>query len=89
MGVVFLNMYLYSCGYGPILYLYLGKDWDNWNDDAEDQVEADEDLVLCAVIWLSVVNVEKHHSSDSQGVVEDSEGQQACHLHNHMLNVIA
>lgn len=88
MGV-FLCIHVDMAQHWPIQYLYLGKDWDNGNDDAEDQVEADEDLVLCAVIWLSVVNVEKHHSSDSQGVVQDSEGQQACNLHNHMLNVIA
>lgn len=51
-------------------YLYLGQDADNGDNDTENEVEADEDLVLCAVIRCSVVNEEKHHSSDGQCIVE-------------------
>lgn len=72
-------MYLHEYGLVLVhtLYLYLGQDGDNGDDDAQDQVEADEDLVLRAVVRLCVVHVEKHHSSDSQRVVEDGERQQA------------
>lgn len=59
-------------------FLYLGKDGDNGDYDAEDKVEADKDLVLGAVIRLCVVHVEKNHSSNSKGVEEQGEGQQAC-----------
>lgn len=51
-------------------YLYLRQDGDNGDDDTEDKVEADEDFVFCAVIRLCVVNVEKHHSSDGECIVE-------------------
>lgn len=61
-----------------MLYLYLGQDGDNGDDDAEDKVEADEDLVLCAVVRLRVVDIKQHHSSDSQCIVENGERQQAC-----------
>lgn len=63
------------------MYLYLGQDGNNWDDDAEDQVEANEDLVLRAVVRLCVVNVEKHHSSDSQCIVEDGKRQETWRLH--------
>lgn len=65
------------------LYLYLGQNGDNRDDDAQDKVEADEDLVLCAVVRLRVVDVEKHHSSDSQSVVDEGERQQAWKWHGH------
>lgn len=52
------------------MYLYLGQDADDGHDDTEYEVEADEDFVLCAVIRRSVVNVEKHHSSNGQCIVE-------------------
>lgn len=52
------------------MYLYLGQDADDGDDDTEYEVEADEDFVLCAVIRRSVVNVEKHHSCDGQCIVE-------------------
>ena len=72
-----------------IQYLYLGKDGDNGDDDAEDEVEADEDLVLGAVIGLCVVHIEKYHSSNSQGVEEEGESQQACKLHKYSLTGIS
>lgn len=52
------------------MYLYLGQDADNGDDDTEYEVEADEDLVLCAVIRRCVVNVKKHHSSDGKCIVD-------------------
>ena len=59
-----------------ILYLNLGQDGHHRHNDTEDEVEADEDLVLCAVVRLSVVNVEEHHSSEGQGKVKDGEKEQ-------------
>lgn len=63
--------------YGPAvgwtwskMYLYLGQDADGGDDDTEYEVEADEDLVLCAVIRFSVVNEKKHHSGNGQCIVE-------------------
>jgi hypothetical protein len=45
----------------PPQYLYFGQDGDDGDDDAENEVEADEDLVLGAVVRLGVVYVEQHH----------------------------
>lgn len=60
----------------PNLYLYLRQDRDNRDDDAKDEVEADENFVVCAVIWLCVINVEQHHGCESQCIVKYSERQQ-------------
>lgn len=45
----------------PPQYLYFEQDGDDGDDDIEDEVEADEDLVLGAVFRLCVVDVEQHH----------------------------
>ena len=59
------------------MYLDFGQDGDDRDDDAEDEVEADEDLVFSAVVRLGVVHVEQHDRCERQRVVEDREGQQA------------
>lgn len=53
------------------------QDGHNGNNDAEDEVEADEDLVLRAVIGLGVKHVEEHDSGERQGVEDDGEGEQS------------
>lgn len=61
-----------------IHYLNFGKHSNDGYYDAEDQVEADEDLVLGAVIRLGVEHVEKHNSSESKGEVDDGDEEQRC-----------
>ncbi|TNN86120.1 hypothetical protein EYF80_003537 [Liparis tanakae] len=56
----------------------MGPNGHNGHDDAEYEVEADEDLVLGAVVRFGVKHVEKHNGGESQGVEEDGEGQQSC-----------
>ena len=59
------------------MYLDFGQDGDDGDDDAEDEVEADEDLVFSAVVRLGVVHVEQHQRRERQCVVEDREEEQA------------
>lgn len=59
-------------------YLNFGNNSNDGHYDAEYQVEADEDLVLGAVIGLGVEHVEKHNSSESKGVVDDGDEEQRC-----------
>lgn len=61
----------------PPQYLYFEQDGDDGDDDIEDEVEADEDLVLGAVFRLCVVDVEQHHWGEGQCIVEEGELQQA------------
>lgn len=61
----------------PPQYLYFGQDGDDGDDDAENEVEANEDFVLGAVVRLGVVDVEQHPWGEGQCVVEEGERQQA------------
>lgn len=61
-----------------IYYLHFGQNGHDGHDDAEYEVEADEDLVLRAVIWLRVKHVEEHDGGESQGVADDGDKQQSC-----------
>ena len=54
-------------------HLDFGQDGDDGDDNAEDEVEADEDLVLCAVIRQCVVHIEQYHGSKGQGIVHYGE----------------
>lgn len=62
-------------------YLNFGQDGNNRDDDTEDKVEADDNLVLFAVIRLRVVNIEQHNSGESQSVIQEGERQQAWESH--------
>lgn len=59
-------------------YLNFGHNGHDGHNDAEYEVEADEDLVLCAVVRSGVKHVEEYNSSESQGEVCDGDGQQSC-----------
>lgn len=59
-------------------YLNFGQNGHHGHDDAENEVEADEDLVLRAVIGPGVKDVEEHNSSESQDVVDNGDKQQSC-----------
>lgn len=59
-----------------MFYLDFGKNRHDGHNDAENHVEADEDLVLGAVVGLDVEQVEEHDGGESQGVVKNGEGQQ-------------
>jgi len=60
------------------------EDLDLWQDghdrgcDAEEQVDADEDLVLSAAIRVGVVHIEHDQSHQRQQVVDCSDRQQSC-----------
>lgn len=41
------------------MFLNFGEDGHNRNCNTEDEVQADEDLVLCAAVRLSVEDVEQ------------------------------
>lgn len=59
-------------------YLNFGQNGHHGHNDAENEVEADEDFVLCAVIGPGVKDVEEHDSSESQDVVDNGDKQQRC-----------
>lgn len=59
-------------------YLNFGQNGHDGHDDAENEVEADEDLVLRAVVGFGIKHVEEHDGGESQGEVEDGDGQQSC-----------
>lgn len=59
-------------------YLNFGQDGDDGYGDAEDEVEADEDFVLSAVVRLGVVEIEEHHRGKRQCIVEHSEEEETC-----------
>lgn len=63
-------------------YLHFGQDGHHGHDDAENEVEADEDLVLRAVVRLGVEDVEEHDSGESQGEVGDGDNQESCKRSN-------
>lgn len=63
-------------------YLHFGQDGHHGHDDAENEVEADEDLVLRAAIRLGVEDVEEHDSGESQGEVDDGDNQESCKQSN-------
>lgn len=58
-------------------HLNLRQDGHDGHSDAEQKVEADEDLVLGAVVGLSVEDVEENDGGEGQGVVDDGEGEQS------------
>ena len=64
-------------------YLNSGKNGDDGHNDAEDEVEADEDLVLGAVVRFGVIHIEEHDSGESHSVVDDGERQQSCEVNKH------
>lgn len=59
-------------------HLNFGQDGNNGDNDAEDEVEADEDLVFSAVVSRGVIDIEHHHSREGQGIVQHREGQESC-----------
>lgn len=59
------------------MYLYFGQHRDNRGHDAEQHVEADEELVDEASVRLGVEDEEKHNSSKWQDVVKDRHPQQS------------
>ncbi len=69
-----MNVDVVFCHLKFLHYLNFGQNGHNGHDDAENEVEADEDLVLCAVIRCGVKHVEEHDSSESHSIVEDGEG---------------
>lgn len=62
-------------------YLDFGQDGHDGHDDAEDEVEADEDFVLRAVVGFGVINVENHDEAERQGVEDDGDREQSCGKH--------
>lgn len=65
------------CPLKHLHYLNFRQNGHDGHNDAEYEVEADEDLVLCAVIRLGVKHIKEHDSSERQGIVNDGEGQQS------------
>lgn len=61
-----------------LAYLHFGQDGNNWHDDAEDEIEADEGFVRGAVVRLSVVDVEQHNGSKGRAIEGHREGEQSC-----------
>lgn len=57
-------------------YLNFGEDGHNRNCNTEDEVQADEDLVLCAAVRLSVEDVEQCGKDDRQDIEEACKRQQ-------------
>lgn len=60
-----------------VLYLYFWQHRNNRGHDAEQHVEADEELVDEASIGLGVEEEEQHDSSKRQDVAEDCDRQQS------------
>ncbi len=58
--------------------LNLRQDGHDRGSDAEEHVDADEDLVLSATIRMGVVHVERNHRHQRQQVVQCGDGQQSC-----------
>lgn len=68
-------------------YLYFVQNGHHRDDNTEDEVEADEDLVLGAVVRFGVVQIEKHHGSKSQDIVQNGEEKKTYTQANNKLNV--
>ncbi len=61
-----------------MVYLYFWKNGNHRYDDAENKVEADEELVFGAVVGFGVVEIKQHDCCKGQSVMQDSEAQQTC-----------
>ena len=59
------------------VYLNFGEHRDNGDHDAEQHVEADEELVDEASVRLGVEDEEQHDGNQGQDVVEDCDHQQS------------
>ena len=59
-------------------HLNFGQDGHDGHGDAEQEVEADEDFVLGAVVRRRIKHVEEHDGSERQRVEDEGEGQQGC-----------
>lgn len=59
-------------------YLNFRQNGHNRNSNAEDEVEADENFVLCAVVRFGVIHIEEHDSSKSQRIEDEGAGQKSC-----------
>lgn len=57
----------------PLPHLDLGQYGHNRDDEAEDEVDADEDLALCATLGLGVVDVEQHYGRNGGGIEDEGE----------------
>lgn len=60
------------------LYLHFGQNGNHRYDDAENKVEADEELVFGTVVGFGVVEIKQHNCSKGESVMQDSEEQQTC-----------
>lgn len=58
------------------MFLNFREDGHNRNCNTKNQVEADEDLVFCAVVRLGVEDVEQRSKDDGEDVKEACKGQQ-------------
>lgn len=58
------------------MFLNFGEDGHNRNCNTEDEVQTDEDLVLCAAVRLSVEDVEQCGKDDRQDIEEACKRQQ-------------
>lgn len=61
-----------------MLYLYFWQNGNHRYDDAENKVEADEELVFGAVVGFGVVEIKQYDCCKGQGIMQDSEEQQTC-----------
>lgn len=52
------------------MFLNFGEDGHNRNCNTEDEVQADEDLVLCAAVRPGVEDVEQRGKDDRQDIEE-------------------
>lgn len=59
-----------------LMFLNFGEDGYNGNCNTKDQVQADEDLVFCAVVRFGVEDVEQHGKDDRQDIEEACKRQQ-------------
>lgn len=69
--------------------LYLRQDGHDGGSDAEEHVDADEDLVFSATIRVGVVDVEHDQRYQREQIVHCGDRQQGCeHMNKHYLTVI-
>lgn len=64
--------------------LYFWKNGHHRHNDTKDEVEADEDFVFCAVIWLCVEYIEQNHSSKGTDILYQCEREQGCGKNTHL-----
>lgn len=69
--------------------LHFWKNGHHRHNDTKDEVEADEDFVFCAVIWLCVEYIEQNHSSKGTDILHQCEREQGCGKKHTSVNIFS